>query len=107
VAANKPGTFSLILRLYQGCGSSELFEHPVAFNLVAFRGGAMEEFLRDLRQGLRMFRQERLSFIATAVAALSIGIGANTAIFSLVNAVLLKEPPFTRADRIVEFQTKS
>jgi putative ABC transport system permease protein len=67
----------------------------------------METLLRDLRHALRMFRQGGSSFTLTAVLALSLGIGANTAIFSLVNTVLLKEPPFPRAGRIVMLQTKT
>jgi putative ABC transport system permease protein len=66
----------------------------------------METLLRDLSHALRMFRQGR-SFTLTAVVALALGIGANTAIFSLVNTVLLKEPPFPKADRIVMLQTKT
>src|ERR1700726_3493330 len=65
----------------------------------------METLLRDLSHALRMFRQGR-SFTLTAVVALALGIGANTAIFSLVNTVLLREPPFPKADRIVIFETK-
>jgi putative ABC transport system permease protein len=66
----------------------------------------METILRDLRHALRMFRQGG-SFTFTAVVALALGIGANTAIFSLVNTVLLKEPPFPSSDRIVFLQTKT
>ena len=53
-----------------------------------------------------MFRQGGASFAVTAVVALALGIGANTAIFSLVNTVLLTEPPFPQSNRIVIFQTK-
>jgi putative ABC transport system permease protein len=67
----------------------------------------MDHFFRDLRHALRMFRRGGLSFTITAVVALALGIGANTAIFSLVNTVLLKEPPFPKADRVVILQTKT
>ena len=67
----------------------------------------MEIFFRDLRQALRVFRQGGGSFTVTAVAALGLGIGANTAIFTLVNTVLLKPPPFPEADRIVSLRTKT
>ena len=67
----------------------------------------METLLRDLRHALRIFRRDGASFSLTAVIALAVGIGANTAIFSLVNTVLLKVPPFPKAERIVMLQTKS
>jgi predicted permease len=67
----------------------------------------MEALIGDLRHAIRTYRQGGGSFIITAVVALGLGIGANTAIFSLVNTVLLREPPFPKADRIVILQTKT
>src|SRR2546422_6995921 len=62
----------------------------------------MDNFLKDLKHSLRMFGQSR-AFTATAVAALALGIGVNTAIFSIVNTVLLKPVPFLDPDRLVMF----
>ena len=66
----------------------------------------MESFLKDLKQSLRMFAQSP-AFTLAAVAALTLGIGANTAIFSVVNAVLLKPVAFPGPDRIVMFMNTS
>ena len=67
----------------------------------------MDALLQDFRHAIRLFLKGGASFTLTAVIALALGIGANTAIFSLVNAVLLKEPPFPSAIRIVLLQTKT
>ena len=66
----------------------------------------MEGLLRDLNHSIRMLGQN-MGFTVAAVAALALGIGANTAIFSIVSAVLLRPLPYTDADRIVVFKTPS
>lgn len=60
----------------------------------------MESLLRDMRYGFRMLAKKP-SFTAVAVLALTLGIGANSAIFSVVNTVLLKPLPFKDPDRLM------
>jgi predicted permease len=59
-----------------------------------------EEMFQDLRFGMRMLGRSPV-FTAVAVMSLALGIGANTAIFSLVNAVLLKKLPVQNPDELV------
>jgi ABC-type antimicrobial peptide transport system permease subunit len=62
----------------------------------------MEGVLNDLGHSVRILRQH-LGFTITAVAALALGIGANTAIFSMVSAMLLRPLPYPDPGRIVIF----
>ena len=60
----------------------------------------MNSLTHDLRYSIRMFRKNR-SFFVSVLLLLGIGIGANTAIFSLINTVLLKPLSFVNPDQLV------
>ena len=59
----------------------------------------MNALLRDLRHGVRLLVRAP-GFALLAAGALAIGIGANTAVFSVIDAVLLKPLPYADPDRL-------
>ncbi len=65
----------------------------------------MDTWLKDFRYGLRMLLKKP-GFTVVAIIALALGIGANTAIFSIVNALLINPLPFPKVERMVAIWEK-
>ena len=65
----------------------------------------MNTLWQDVRYGFRMLARTP-GFTALVLVILAVGIGANTAIFSVVNAVMLRPLPYEDAERIVTIQEK-
>jgi ABC-type antimicrobial peptide transport system permease subunit len=67
---------------------------------------SIDALVRDLRFGLRVLTKDRWITLA-AVVALAIGIAANNTVFTIVNAILLRDLPFDEPDRIVAIGTRA
>src|SRR5580700_9223179 len=65
-----------------------------------------DDMLQDVRYALSALRRSP-GFAATAILSLALGIGANTAIFSLINAVILKTLPVSHPEQLVELGMKT
>jgi hypothetical protein len=68
---------------------------------AAWLGAACESAFQDLRYALRALRKNP-GFASAAVLSLALGLGANTAIFAVVNAVLVRPLPYPHAERMVQ-----
>ena len=65
----------------------------------------LNSFLQDLRFSFRLLARSR-GFTATAIAVLALGIGVNTAVFSIVNALLYSPRPFPHPEQVVQLYTQ-
>src|SRR5438309_11502806 len=78
--------------------------HFATGQVVSQRESPMETLLQDLRFALRGFRRAP-AFPLAAITTLALGIGATTAIFSTLNAVLLKPLPYPQAEDLYNIRT--
>ena len=63
----------------------------------------MQSIMQDVRYAMRQFRKSP-GFAVTVVAVMALGLGANIAVFTVLNGVLLRPLPFERPDRVVSIE---
>jgi putative ABC transport system permease protein len=66
----------------------------------------VESLGHDLKLAVRTFVREK-AWTAVAIVTLALGIGANSALFTIINAVLLRPLPYPNADRVVSISERS
>src|SRR6516225_11883361 len=69
--------------------------------MIPIGGAGMNKFKQDIRYALRQLLSNK-GFAAVAVLTLALGIGANTAIFSVIDSILLEPLPFPHQDRLMQ-----
>jgi hypothetical protein len=66
----------------------------------------MDSLMQDVRYAFRSLRHSP-AFVAVAIICLAVGIGANTAIFSVLDAALLRSLPYPRAERLISLRERT
>src|SRR3984885_5434150 len=87
------GTRSICMSLSRGKGSECARRSPKCWNINLMMG--------DVKQAFRLFAKS-LGFTTIVLVTLALGIGANTAVFSVVDGVLLRPLPYKSPDRLID-----
>ena len=101
-AALKLWPTELAAALRHGITARLIRSHTMRNHVPPQRENLVQSLLYDARHALRTFRKN-LGFTTVVILTLAIGIGANTAIFSVVNGVLLTPLPYPESNRLMAF----